>query len=113
MATKEESIFSVAQVAAKVAQLEPIATAWSKTTRTERLPQPSDKEAASTPMTQLKVNGSPARHTSPGHHDAPTQTRASSASESDYEALLRRYAPSTHPSRAEAMDTHVSDTDDS
>jgi chromosome segregation ATPase len=111
-ATKEESVLSVAQVAAKVTQLETVADAWIKAKTAEILSQPSDKEARSKPVTQLKVNGPPAPHPSPRHHGPSTPTRASSTSESEFEALLKQYEASTRPRTFEAKNS-VSDTEDS
>jgi predicted nucleic acid-binding Zn-ribbon protein len=108
-AIKEELALSVAQVAAKVDQLERVAGAWTMAKRAEGLSQLSDKDATPKPAAQ---NRSTASYLSPKHHRPSSQTQTSSPGESDREALLKKFDASTHSRRAAAKSS-VSDPYDS
>jgi hypothetical protein len=111
-ALKEESISSVAQVAAKVVELEQVADFSAVPKRVENLSQPSEKETLSRAVPQLSLNGPTSSHVSSKNDRVLSQTTTSTADESDRETLLKQFDASPS-SRRVAPKLIVSDSDDS
>lgn len=112
-ALKEESISSVAQVAAKVIELEQAADFSAVPKRIESLSQPSEEEILSRAAPQLSLNGPTSSHVSSKNDRVLSQTTTSTADESDRETLLKQFDASPSSSRRVAPKLIVSDSDDS